>query len=196
MARLREEPESDDGSSRDEGVSGKHAGYRGVGKPMQVGVGYVQRDLCDGQSLASPGRWAPASRVYPSTAHWRCVSDVVQRFTDLYDTQELLVSLAMVKVDKCPFPSDAVAGLKRELIDASTAHEFHLERRSGDRTDAPTDYRFLHVLFQSAGDPEVGLGKYSQVVRVGPGTRMPRLPALFRPKRVASCVSIGPSGLP
>ena len=45
------------------------------------------------------------------------------------------------------------------------------------------DYRFLHVLLQLAGDPEVGLVDYSQGVRVGPGTRMPRLPALFRSKR-------------
>ena len=40
----------------------------------------------------------------------------------------------------------------------------------------------LKVCLQT-GDPEVGLGDYSQGVRVGPGTRMPRLPALFRPKR-------------
>ena len=114
MANLREEPESDDGSSPDEGVPGKHAGHRGVGKPRQVGVGYVQRDLCDGQSLASPGRWAPASRVYPSTNHWRCISDTFQRFTDTYGTQDLLISLAMGKVDKCPFPPDAVASLGKE----------------------------------------------------------------------------------
>ena len=103
VAKLREEPDSDDGSSPDEGVPDKHARYRGVGKPMQVGVGYVQRDLCDGQSLASPGRWAPASRVYPSTSHWRCISETFQRFTDCIGTQDLLVSLAIEKVDKCPF---------------------------------------------------------------------------------------------
>ena len=80
VARLREEPESDDGSSPDEGVPDNRAGHREIGKPMQISVGYVQRDLCDGQSLASPGRWAPASRVYPSTAHWRCVADTFRGF--------------------------------------------------------------------------------------------------------------------
>ena len=60
---------------------------------------------------------------------------------------------------------------------------FYLERQVGDRTDVPIDYRFLHVLLQPAGDPEVGLGDCSQGVIVGPGARMPRLPALFRPKR-------------
>ena len=34
-----------------------------------------------------------------------------------------------------------------------------------------------------ADDPESGLGDFSQGLRVGPGTRMPRLPALYRPKR-------------
>ena len=70
LARLREEPESEEGSSPDEGVPEKHAGYCGIGSPMMVGVGYVQREFCDGQSLASPGRWSPGSRVYPSTTAW------------------------------------------------------------------------------------------------------------------------------
>ena len=67
LARLREEPESDEGSSPDEGVPMKFAGHRGINSPMMVGVGYVQREFCDGQSLASPGRWPPGSRVYPSS---------------------------------------------------------------------------------------------------------------------------------
>ena len=122
VARLREEPESDDGSGPDEGVPDKHAGHRGIGKPMQVGVGYVQRDLCDGQSLASPGRWAPASRVYPTTARWRCVADTFQRFTDFYGTQDLLVTLAIGNVDKCPFLPDEVANLKEELVGNAAAY--------------------------------------------------------------------------
>ena len=38
-------------TSPDEG-----AGCHGRGEPMKVGVGYTQRALCDGQSLASPVR--------------------------------------------------------------------------------------------------------------------------------------------
>ena len=55
--------------------------------------------------------------------------------------------------------------------------------KSGDRTDVPINFRFLQMLLQIADDPEIGLGDYSQGVRVGPGNRMPRLPALFRPKK-------------
>ena len=75
LARLREEPESDEGSSPDEGVPGKLAGHRGNGPPMKVGVGYVQREFCDGHSLASPGRWPPGARTYPSSTIWTAIRD-------------------------------------------------------------------------------------------------------------------------
>ena len=126
-ARPREEPESDDGSSPDEGVPGKFAGHRGTGKPMQVGVGYVQRDLCDGQSLASPGRGTPASRVYPSKDHWNCISIVFQRFAEHFGSEELLVSLAMEKLESCPFPFADVASLKKEPIGVAAGYGYHLE---------------------------------------------------------------------
>ena len=87
MARLREDPDSDDGSGPDEGVPGKFAGHRGVGQPMMVGIGYTQREICDGQSLASPGRWPPGSRVYPSSAHWKLISDCHRRFTEHHGTE-------------------------------------------------------------------------------------------------------------
>ena len=86
-------------------------------------------------------------------------------------TQGLLFSLAMEKVDKCPFPPDAVASLKKELIDSAALYGLHLERRTRDRSDVPIDYRFLHVLLQSAGDPVFGLGEYSQGVRVWSGNK-------------------------
>ena len=41
----------------------------------------------------------------------------------------------------------------------------------------------MGLVLRIAGDREIGLGKYSQGVRVGPGVRLSRLPALFRPKR-------------
>ena len=38
LGQLRGEPEQDDGASADEGAPGKEAGWKGQGKPMQVGV--------------------------------------------------------------------------------------------------------------------------------------------------------------
>ena len=183
LARLREEPESDEGSSPDEGVPDKFAGYRGNGPPMRVGVGYVQREFCDGQSLASPGRWPPGSRVYPSSTVWTSVRECFWRFTTHYGTEKLLVDLAMGKVEESPFPSDEILQLKQSVIDVAGRAGIRILRKSGDRVDVPIDYRFLDVLLRAADDPEIGLGEYAQGVKVGPGTRMPRLPALYKPKK-------------
>ena len=57
--------ESDEGSSAGEGTKPQGSGWTGAGRPMQVGVGYTVRGLCDGQSLASPGRWPVDVRRYP-----------------------------------------------------------------------------------------------------------------------------------
>ena len=183
LARLREEPESDEGSSPDEGVPEKFAGHRGNGSPMMVGVGYVQREFCDGQSLASPGRWPPGSRVYPSSAVWSSVQECFWRFTTHYWTEKLLVDLAMGKVEDSPFPPVEVLQLKQAVIDVAARAGICILRKSGDRVDVPIDYRFLDVLLRAADDPEIGLGQYAQGVKVGPGTRMPRLPALYKPEK-------------
>ena len=183
LARLREEPESEEGSSPDEGVPEKHAGYRGNGPPMMVGVGYVQREFCDGQSLASPVRWSPGSRVYPSSTAWTSVRECFWRFTTHFGSDKLLVDLAMGKVAESPFPPDEVQRLKQAVIEAAARAGISITRKGGDRVDIPIDYRFLDVLLRASGDPEIGLGDYAQGVRVGPGTRMPRLPALYNAKK-------------
>ena len=70
--------------------------------PMMVGVGYTQRELCDGQSLASPWRWPPGSRVYPTSRPWTQIAECYARFADHYGTEELLVALASGKVNRVP----------------------------------------------------------------------------------------------
>ena len=152
LARLREEPESDEGSSPDEGVPSKMSGHLGKGHPMKIGVGYVQRDFCDGQSLASPGRWPPGARVHPSTSAWTAVRDCFWKFTSHHGTERLLVELAMGKIQSSPFPPAEVAELKQQVIHAAARSGYQIVRRAGDRTDVPIDYRFLDQ------DPEVGLG--------------------------------------
>ena len=47
----------------------------------------------------------------------------------------------------------------------------------------PIDFRYLDLLLRASRDPEVALGSFAKGVRVGPGARLPRLPALYRPKR-------------
>ena len=124
MAKLREEPDSDEGSSLDEGVPGKMSGHCGKGEPMKVGVGYTQRDFCDGQSLASTGRWAPGCRVDPSSESWKLVADCYRRSHVIMALSSCWCHLQWVNVDGCPFPLDDVANLKHELIDIAAGCGF------------------------------------------------------------------------
>ena len=79
-----EEPDSSGGSSADEEAKPPGAGWTGTGKPMQVGVGYTVRDLCDGQTLASPGRWPPSMRRYPRSDERKAVAVLVKRFSECF----------------------------------------------------------------------------------------------------------------
>ena len=56
LAELRREPESDEGSTADEGAPSTGRGFCGRGLPCRSVLGHTARDFCDGQSLASPGR--------------------------------------------------------------------------------------------------------------------------------------------
>ena len=45
------------------------------------------------------------------------------------------------------------------------------------------DYRFIELLLKAAQDPEVSLNTCAKSVRVRPGVRLPRLPALYKAKK-------------
>ena len=180
MAKLREVPEQSDGSSADEGAPERGAGWVGHGPPIEVCVD-VSRELCDGQSLASPGRWSPEQRSYPQHEQWKAIVKLFEKFANTYGTEELLTSLALGKVAECPFPSDEVKNLKAEVVRCADGYD--LRREAADRIDTPIDFRFLQLLLTVAGDPEVHLGDFSMGVRVGPGARLPRLPALSPAKK-------------
>ena len=154
LARLRTEPEPKDESSADEQVPERGAGWRGTGPPMSVGEGYVVREICDGQSFASPSRWP----IVPES----------------HGSPQFLMELARGKVKACT--------LKRATVDAMVRGGFEVERTGKDRPDHSIDYRYLDAL-KSAGGPEVSLGAFAVGVRLAPGVRMPRLPALYAKKR-------------
>ena len=48
---------------------------------MQVGSGYVTREVCDGQSPASPSRWRVESRRYPGNPAWLSVAALYSLFS-------------------------------------------------------------------------------------------------------------------
>ena len=82
LAAHRQELPSDDGSSADDGVPAKNSGWVGQGCPLQVGIGYTSRDYCDGQGLASPGRWPVEDRRYPNSPPWERVKERFARYTE------------------------------------------------------------------------------------------------------------------
>ena len=62
LAKAREEREDSEESGLEDAVANAPQGWLGVGKPMVIGSGYVERRLCDGQGPCSPGTWAPEDR--------------------------------------------------------------------------------------------------------------------------------------
>ena len=62
---------------------------------MMVGVGYTAREFCDGQSLASPGRWPVEHRRYPESEPWKAVAALFMAFAEREGTPQLLADLAL-----------------------------------------------------------------------------------------------------
>ena len=102
LARLRMAPAPEEDSSADEDVPVKEGGWRGTGPPMAVGEGYAAREYCDGQSLASPGRWPVARRRYPDSTLWKEISSRFLKYSEVRGTPQLLMELALGKVKSCP----------------------------------------------------------------------------------------------
>ena len=134
LALLRQEPESESGSSADEGVPGPGAGCVGSGDPMMVDSGYTSRAVCDGLSLSSPGRWAPHARKYPTTEHWREVSGFLMDFARRHGSADLLMKFALGKVEESPFGAEVDFHIEeqgyREFIEVGLQLEVFSARSS------------------------------------------------------------------
>ena len=183
ISRLREEQDSDEDTTADEEAAPAGSGWRGSGKPMQVGTGYTSREYCDGQSLASPGRWPTDSRKYPTHALWKLVTDRYWSFCVKVGSPELLMKLALGQVQDTPFHGEDIQALKNSTVEALASHGHCMQPQPTDRPEVSIDYRFLQLLLNAAQDPEVGIGQYASGVRIGPGVRLPRLPALYKRKK-------------
>ena len=122
-------------------------------------------------------------RTSPDDETWRCVSNLYTDFSRRVGTPALLTSLALGKISECPFSPDSVQSLKHAVMRSLAARGLSLDREEGDREDVPPDFRYLDLLLRASKDSEVVLGSFARGVRVGPGTRLPRLPALYRPER-------------
>ena len=158
-------------------------GWTGRGRPLAVGSSYTVREICDGQSLASPMRWAVDDRRYPEDSVWSEVAKRYMTYSKKVGTPELLTSLALGKISSCPFPPEETDALKQGVIGLLRTKGLFFGRPHEDRCDVPIDVRYLSLLLQASQDPESSLGEFSRGVRVGPGVRLPRPPALFQKKK-------------
>ena len=162
-----------------------------------VGVGYTTREYCDGQSLASLGGWPVQQRRYPENTPWKVVSDIFMSYAERQGTAELLMRLAVGRVEHCPFDAQSVRELKDSTVEALKRHGSELRRELADRRDLPIDFRYLDLLLRAAGDPEVHLGSFAKGVRVGPGARLPKIArAVQSQEKVATPRANGPPGQP
>ena len=137
LEEVREEPDSSGGSRADEEAAAVGTGWTGTGKPLQIGVGYTVRYICDGQSLASPGRWTPSIRRYPSSDMWTSVADLVRRFSEHFGTTQLLMDLALGRVEKWSWRAQS----RDRLISVITRTELEQskwwQKRASDRFQIP-----------------------------------------------------------
>ena len=128
---------------------------------MEVGLGYTSREICDGQGLASPGRWSPEDRRYPVSQVWHAASEPIMEFSRWHGTAALLTRLAMGQVTESPFEEKAVTRLKEQVVRSLAEQGLHLNRHPEDRDDLPVDFRFLQLLLTAAEDPEVSIGEFA-----------------------------------
>ena len=126
---------------------------------------------------------AACEEKVPDALAWQSVVRSFVSFVEQHGTPELLMTLALGRVKECPLSAANAQKLREEIDVKLAAMDLDLTRCSDDRNDVPIDFRFLDLLLRGAGDPEVGLGGFAQGVRVGPETRMPCLPALYKQKR-------------
>ena len=86
--------------------------------------------------------------------HGRRVDDAV---VETHGPPQLLMDLALGKVQHSPFEAESLSRLKTEVVSELAARGLQLHRSADDRADLPIDYRFLQLMLTAADDPEVHL---------------------------------------
>ena len=140
LAAHRQEQLSDDGSSADENVPEKGAGWMGVGFLRYKSESGTPSGIT-AMVRVSDLRGAGQSRAGGIRAQ-RKVMAKVAKFVDARCTPSLLMALVMWKVETCPFDETEIAELKGSIVAGLTSDGFELKRQHGDREDVPIDFVF------------------------------------------------------
>ncbi len=170
----------------DVGAAPAGAGPRGDGDPIFVYKGRRRRPLQDGGGLCSLGRWLPERR--PTCRHLRVQSlrAAIQRELRDWGSRgganfvNVLKGLCDGSSEGSPFPAERTERLERYV------QELYGEdglQREGDRL-VPIRTRLLQCILRDAGDPDwQSLDVVTTGVPIGVGTRLPRTPAVYGPRR-------------
>ena len=84
-----------------------------------------------------------AQKRYPDENLWRALATKFMDFSNKHGPPELLMKLALGRVDSCPFESESIEKLKGETIAVLEEHGLRMERNPVDRSDIPIDYRYM-----------------------------------------------------
>ena len=183
LAEARNECSDSEESELDAEIACAPQGWRGNHKPLMVGAGYTEREVCDGQGLSSPGRWSHEDRLYPSSSLWLQIQRMFIHTAETMTTSRHLSELALGRLTSSPFSEKTVTVLRDDLFRLLSDSGHGIVRGPQDRRELPFDFRLFHSLLSAAGDPEVKMREFAVGVRVGPGTKLPRCPQIYSKKK-------------
>ena len=139
---------------------------------MQVGLGHTARDFCDGQSLASPGRWSPTlcthepdlSRVLEYTGPGRIAAATTAGTRDAATSGEDLIAAAATAGEKDAATSWGRANrsprTRRQPSGSAEPGRKETEVTAGNKTMTS-----VRVFFQPPGSRWLASGLIRQNVR-------------------------------
>ena len=163
----------------------------GAGPPMRAVWAGKSRELNDGLGLCSPGRWLPKNRHYSS---WNKSQELATALLDLLHKElgepaRVCMKLACGKFLDSPFPAELVErgrDLWASTVAASSV--FSKEQLLEVAEYQPFLLKLIGETLRLSGDPDWRIfyaskrENFVEGASVGPGTIMPRTPAVFERK--------------
>ena len=95
-----------------------------------------------------------------------------------------LAKLAVGRTAGSPFAAGMVEALRQRIVQLVEREGASPSPGPDDLDCTPANFRLLGAVLKQLGDPDgTGIADFARGVRVGVGVRLPRLPALYPPKR-------------
>ena len=82
-----------------------------------------------------------------------------EQFSTQYGTAELLMNLALGRVQENPNSEKDIQNLKEDVIDELERAGLELKREENDRRDVPIDFRYLDLPLKGGGRPRSRIGR-------------------------------------